>query len=307
MNPVRIYLPYLFPLPRLGFALALWLAMQVCSTAYAVPPVIGSAGFVTPQGVMTGCTMTIQSALNVAPTGSTIFVRPAAYGLNQPLEVPATANVTMRPGGVGCAAIPPAAGGGDQLLLILGGRLVTHDISVGLGSGPDGGVIELRQGSRLEMSNGTIALGTASNSGGCIAATGIGVEITLTDMTIEDCRSGPGGGGAIELLGGSLTMDGGSVRETSTSGNGGAIRVGGGSAVLLDDILLTNSKAAGNGGAIFADESSQVEVLGSRIVPGTHVRGDVPLTALDGGAVYLDRMQYWQSRRACGRFERRPM
>ena len=91
----------------------------------------------------------------------------------------------------------------------------------------------------------------SSHSGGAINNAG---SMTLTNVTISDCKAVGSGGAVFNGSAGTLTVSGGSISSSSADKGGGLYNSG--TAVLTDGVSISGNRSAGNGGGIYQNNGT---------------------------------------------------
>lgn len=152
------------------------------------------------------------------------------------------------------------------------------------GAGEDQTVLDIGAGSRaFEVENGALSLEQLSVTGGRGAGAGGVVvlardtDLTFREVTVHDV-AGDGSGGAVQLGGGKLVVEGSTFR-TNAALHGGAVFAGHAD-VRISGSTFTGNGASGGGGALFLTFPTAV-AIGGTTFEGNSATGD-------GGAVYLE-------------------
>ncbi|REJ82792.1 MAG: hypothetical protein DWQ30_08755 [Acidobacteria bacterium] len=117
-----------------------------------------------------------------------------------------------------------------------------------------GGVLYV-QSQNVELDAVALIDGVATDSGGCLFATDVGltgpVDWNWTGMIVDGCASGNNGGGAnVSLEGGEVVMDGVEITENSAAESAGGMRIrstSGGSVDLVRSIVRGNASGTALG------------------------------------------------------------
>jgi hypothetical protein len=265
---------------------AMVLVLAAVAVAAASPAVAGAATWhvtktadTTPEHVCAG------------PSASGCSLREAVLGAD---ESPGPDRIEVA---AGTYAITNGGIGVDDELTIakVGSGTVTID-----GGGTQQLFVVIAQAAMTFRLEGlTLADGFVSGqnlSGAAIES--FGAKVELDEVVAHDCHSAPppGGsgstGGAISLVGGSLTVDGGSFYNDSVhtaapilSASGGAIGVEGGGSVSISGASFSNNSvenafvsAYASGGAVYAD--------GDLTVDHSDFSGNTATDAFQGGFAY---------------------
>ena len=94
-------------------------------------------------------------------------------------------------------------------------------------------------------------------------------DLTLEDDVVQDNTAGDGGGGAIFMLDGDLTLAGTTIRNNKSagSGGGGVFQAGNGD-LTINSSLITGNQSQGTtgegGGGVLYDGTGNVKILGSQ-------------------------------------------
>lgn len=213
----------------------------------------------TPQGGTIGingapCAFnTIESAVQAASSGDTLYVRPSfRTEYIGKIDIDLTLVQSM-PSPIGCEQENPAADAAD---LTITAKSFSHDSTGGLG--------EIRQGAQVTFRNMTLTNATAVN-GGILAVTG-GSMLTLDNVHIHT-GSASGHGGLIHVAGSTgahsvlEVLNGSLLAEGQSDGNGGAIHAVDAD-LTLDTAMIRDNQAALLGGGLFLEDGS-LQVLGS--------------------------------------------
>lgn len=205
-----------------------------------------------------GCAYSsIQSAVDAAASGDTIFVSAGLYServtvAGKSLTIEGTSNTIVQGVGVGGPVFTLGAGSGPYYEVDLSYLTVTggdHNTSSEVGGG-----IQVRVGAYLHLSNVTVTSNSAAYGGGIGIMTSGGPPSTLAQCSVVN-NSGVYGGG---------------------------IYVGTGASVDVQQCSISNNTAWFNGGGIDAEASSTLTVEGSTIdgnqLPGhcNQVEGSMP-------------------------------
>ncbi len=182
--------------------------------------------------------------------------------------------------------------GGGAILVSAEGSLVVDGSSFtgnrSLGAEPtEGGGAIYTQGGPVTVTNSTFtdnrALG-ASGSGGAIYSNG--AVVTVDNTTFTGNRS-QRAGGAIETVGGTVDVTGGSFAGNTAGanpGNGGAIHGGGATAVTVRNSAAMRNRA-NEGGAYWISGSGTLTLMGGSLMTNLAEGDDADK---GGGGVYVD-------------------
>ncbi len=202
----------------------------------------------------------LQAAIDdAANNGGKLFVN-GAFEVNEAVEIPDGANITIQPGDNADTMSPELHFGAEGSLTVNGGTL-------NFGAEGDGyGVKISSSGGGVTVEGGTLNLNDKTTfTGGGLTVKGGNVAMS-GNVTFDSCAS-EGNGGALNITGGSVTLADGANIEISNctaSGDGGAIYVDGGAFDAASGALsVTSSGASGKGGAIYVGAGGGDVVLGA--------------------------------------------
>lgn len=142
-------------------------------------------------------------------------------------------------------------------------------------SANSGGAIGIDNGN-VSVSGGTLSSNSATEFGGAIYTTGAGASCTVSNGTLQSNSSKYGG--AIAVINGNITVNGGTISQNTASEYGGGIGVANGVASVEGGAVNTNTAGIYGGGIFAAGESAGVTVSGNGSVSSN--------TAKNGGGIY---------------------
>ena len=138
-----------------------------------------------------------------------------------------------------------------------------------------GGAIGIDSGN-VNVSGGTLSSNSAAEFGGAIYTTGAGASCTVSNGTLQSNSSKYGG--AIAVINGNITVNGGTISQNTASEYGGGIGVANGVASVEGGAVNANSAGIYGGGIFAAGESAGITVSGNGSVSSN--------TAKNGGGIY---------------------
>lgn len=142
-------------------------------------------------------------------------------------------------------------------------------------SANSGGAIGIDNGN-VSVSGGTLSSNSATEFGGAIYTTGAGASCTVSNGTLQSNSSKYGG--AIAVINGNITVNGGTISQNTASEYGGGIGVANGVASVEGGAVNTNTAGMYGGGIFAAGESAGITVSGNGSVSSN--------TAKNGGGIY---------------------
>lgn len=149
----------------------------------------------------------------------------------------------------------------------------------------NGGGIYLLNSSRVTMTGGTIR-GCQATGGGAVCVQGASGKLDLQGGTLVGSGNAADAdpvydaedGGAIYVVGGTLQMSGGSIRNFTVSNNGGGIYLGLNGTLIITGGQVSRCTALNNGGGIYTN-GTQASVAGCTI--------SACEAGVNGGGVYV--------------------
>jgi hypothetical protein len=214
---------------------------------------VAHASFFGTDGVTCGFN-DLQTAINAAPVGGTVYVRDSGAVISGPGAVISKdlrlqgSDGTCSSAGTGTATFD-VQGAGRALDIDNGAVVFINRMNLRFGSTTgSGGVVRVHDGATMSMFFSSLYGGSADVDGGCLSVAG--TSVTMWDSVIEGCAAG-GNGGAVALDTSYLFMDGDSyIMNAAAEGNGGLLAVERSDAVLYG--VLDDGHADGDGGGIWA-------------------------------------------------------
>jgi hypothetical protein len=175
----------------------------------------------------------------------------------------------------------PTVFGSNEEILIFIDFIINTDISINGDSDGDGdGDVTINGGASTHMFTvrdlGTefslekiiLAEGMSASNGGSINIDE--ADVTITDSIIRDSDATSGGGAIYQIGGGTLTINGSSIEDT-TAGSFGAIFTDD-STLIIDESTISGSETAGVAGGIYS-ERSNVDITTSTFFDNSGDRG----------------------------------
>ena len=174
--------------------------------------------------------------------------------LTEPLP-PVTGTITIEGGG-------HTISGDNQFRIfdVQGANFTIKNLTMRDGKAENGGAIRIREGSEVVISHSTLANNSAVN-GGAIAASGQRTRLTIDSSSFPGNRA-DWHAGALEIVGGTVTIKNSSFLENHSDGFGGVILVQPNSKIRVENSTFHKNSAKHGGGAaqVFAGELSLIHV-----------------------------------------------
>jgi len=188
------------------------------------------------------------------------------------------ATVEMTDIGLSNGAVVASNGGlllnNNGIVNINGGSLISGQALAG---GAIANYSSTQEVGKLTLNNAIITLSAANNGGGISQFGTNSVAMTLTN-TLVRANATNGNGGGINALGGTVTINGGSV-SLNNAGDGGGIHAVGNSTVLtINSSTIESNQSSNTGGGIYISGS------GATITGGSIASNQSPF----GGGIYAE-------------------
>ncbi len=238
------------------------LTLLLCTTLFgqAAAQVAGVDGF------FPGCIYpTVSAAINAAPPGGRVYVQAGAF---QTEYLNITKNLIIEAGNATCTAAAASAApkpvihspgaAAPTVRVHNGSRVLLRRLVVEDGEYPQGANLYVESGSWADLMDVDLLSGQANIGGGAY----VGGTLTLNQGSLVEHNTAQSDGGGIYVNSGTLVLDDSDVRNNTANADGGGIAAIEYSNVFLkiQSTVETNT-AEGNGGGVHLSGGSSLAVL----------------------------------------------
>ena len=244
---------------RLTLAFALVFAGLVMAAAPGAPAIAATLT-VCPSGPPQCPYSTIQSAINAAAAGDTIFIQPGPYTENLSIGVATATPLTL----IGFGATVDGGAANSVLDVKTGHTVTIVGLTLTNGKAGAGGGIR-NEGGTVNVLNGHITGNTAFGPNGRGGGIDNGGTMTLTNTKIDGNTAARGGGVFSGSQTGStfITLNNSPIINNTASNGAGGMATGGGANLVNSPI--TNNTGGNVGGFSNASASSTVTLTNSPV------------------------------------------